>query len=177
MNTTTTLPLVPQMVTLLDAVNVPDAPRQSDVQPHIAPAPSRKRSKGDIAMLPVGVVLAVGAAFAGATVLGLFKAHADAGPFTGTEGDHSAVAFQADGTSVGVTGPVFSAGKLAELMCSNMEQGKESEDQAIASGVQAADIDVPTATYVVRSAEFHFCPDLFKGSVTVPTSAAEKIAI
>lgn len=52
-----------------------------------APKPARrKRTKGDTGMLVVGAVLAVGAAYAGVTLLGLTKAHAD----TGLSGNASA---------------------------------------------------------------------------------------
>jgi hypothetical protein len=119
------------------------------------PPSKRPTKRHHKAVLIGGAVLAVGAAYAGSTILGIAPwAHADT--FTGGEGDNSNTAFWQDIQRVGITGTVTQAGLLGPMICAAMANG-ESEAKAISIGMTNDGIDYTDAAYVVHSAQFHYC--------------------
>jgi hypothetical protein len=118
------------------------------------------RALSDHVILPVGAVLAIGAAVLGASV-----AKADVPdphgtvPWSGAKGDHSVTAYRAD-IAPETHGTVADARTLADTICGALRSGKPegnlivemaNEDQRLVGG----------ATTVVHGAEWHFCPDQY----------------
>jgi hypothetical protein len=86
-------------------------------------------------------------------------AHADNYPFSGPMGDHDATAYWVDVSDMGI-GSVASAARLANTICTSLEQGK-SEGQIIAAGAGGNQSKVDNVTFMVHAAEWHFCPDYY----------------
>jgi hypothetical protein len=105
-------------------------------------------------------IAAAGPAHADPSYIGVGSNAANNGPFSGPMGDHSADAYWVDMTSIGVTGTVEQAGKLANTVCTGLANGM-SEGQEIAAMVSGDSSQVTQATLAVHSAEWHFCPSYY----------------
>jgi hypothetical protein len=111
-------------------------------------------------------ILAAGMLAGAVAVIGAGTVHASNNDFAGSghQGDHDASAYRVDITGF-ATGTVAEAGSVANGICTQLRSGV-SEGRLVAAIADYQQSDVSDATYIVRGAEWHFCPSYYAAGIT-----------